>query len=59
MHAFTEQGNIHRVAMLKYAGLFIVFCGLPFDAVGVGIVYKVNKTHYKLFAWGRLKRAVL
>jgi hypothetical protein len=45
--------------MLKYAGLFIVFCGLPFDAVGVGIVYKANKPHYKLFAWGRLTRAVL
>lgn len=32
---FTEQGNVHRVAMLKYAGLFILFCGLPFVAVGL------------------------
>ena len=31
---FTEQGNTHRIAMLKYAGLFIAFCVLPFIAVG-------------------------
>lgn len=31
---FTEQGNIHRAALLKYAGLFIAFVGVPFVAVG-------------------------
>jgi hypothetical protein len=32
---FTEQGNIHRVALLKYAGLFIIFCGTPFIIIGL------------------------
>ena len=34
-HFFTEEGNRHRLKMLKYAGLFIVFCGTPFLAYAI------------------------
>jgi len=36
---FTEQGNIHREAMLKYAGLFIAFCTLPFIIIGAWEIF--------------------
>jgi len=32
---FTDQGNVHRKAMLKYSGLFIVFVGTPFLIAGI------------------------
>ena len=27
---FTEKGNNHRMAMFRYAGLFVLFCVAPF-----------------------------
>lgn len=31
---FTEKGNIHRMAMFRYAGLFVLFCAAPFIIAG-------------------------
>lgn len=32
---FTEKGNFHRKELLKYGGLFSVYCSLPFLISGL------------------------
>lgn len=36
---FTEEGNKHRGQLLKYAGLFVIYCGTPFLVYGLWQVF--------------------